>query len=56
MQSHQSLTAAYLEGCSAAGVRAGEITSTVSDSVTATSYGARALTRPVFLVPTSTAG
>ncbi|HST46756.1 hypothetical protein [Jatrophihabitans sp.] len=49
MQSHQSLTAGYLEACAAAGVQAGEITSTVADSVTATSYGARALTRPVFL-------
>ena len=49
MQSHQSLTTAYLAACATAGVQAGDITRTVADSVTATSYGARALTRPVFL-------
>ncbi|MBV9822334.1 MAG: hypothetical protein JO144_08830 [Actinobacteria bacterium] len=49
MQSHDSLTAAYLQAYAAAGPAAGDIASTVADSVTATSYGARALSRPVFL-------
>ena len=49
MSSHQSLTAAFLQAYAEAGPRASEIASTVQDSVKATSYGTRALSRPVFL-------
>lgn len=49
MLSHHSLTAAYLEAYEQAGPRASEMARTVQDSVNATSYGARALSRPVFL-------
>jgi glutathionylspermidine synthase len=49
MSTHQSLTAAYLEAYDEAGPRASDIASAVQDSVKATSYGTRALSRPVFL-------
>ena len=49
MSSHHSLTAAYLQAYAEAGPRASEVASTVEASVKATSYGTRALTRPVFL-------
>lgn len=47
--SHQSLTAAYLAAHQQAGTKASEVAETVQESVQATSFGARALSRPVFL-------
>lgn len=49
MLSHQSLTSAYLAAHKLSGPKASEVAETVQESVQATSFGARALSRPVFL-------
>lgn len=49
MLTHESLTAAYLAAHKQFGPKASEVADTVHESVQATSFGARALSRPVFL-------
>jgi hypothetical protein len=49
MSSHRSLTEEYLATLPATTERAGGVTATVHESVSASSYLGRALTRPVFL-------